>query len=458
MQPNTNTSTNTSAHESAPNTSLFLEGNFAPVDQEVTAGELKVHGALPPELCGVLMRNGPNPAGTIPAKHHWFVGDAMLHAIHIERGRARGYRNRWVRTPHIEEARGLQAAARSANDTQLGSGSIQVVDHAGHLLALGEVGLPYEIDRDANTLRQYDYAGALRSNMTGHPKVDPVTGELYFFGYDFGPVHLRYHVADAAGRLTKTIEIPTPAPTMMHDFAVTATRVVFMDFPVVFDPSMIERGHTMPFHWQETLGARIGVMRRDGDGSDLKWIEVPPCYVYHVFNAYDSGDAIVVDLVEHAHTFRDRDDGPEALDAPPAVRWEVDPMRGRVTRSVIDAHGQEFPRIDPRRVTLEHRYGYAVHNPFSTGGPGTLLKHDFKRGTTEVHAFDGDRAPGEGVFVPIGAGEDEGYVLAPLYDASRGTSEIHVLDASDFAAQACAIIELPVRIPFGFHGDFIASH
>jgi carotenoid cleavage dioxygenase len=87
-----------------------------------------------------------------------------------------------------------------------------------------------------------------------------------------------------------------------------------------------------------------------------------------------------------------------------------------------------------------------------------LLKHDFKRGTTEVHAFEGDHAPGEGVFVPIGAGEDEGYVLAPIYDASRGISEIHVVDAQDFAAEACAIIELPVRIPFGFHGDFIANH
>lgn len=442
--------------ETPPNTtSTFLQGNFAPVEREVSVGELKVRGSIPTTLSGVLMRNGPNPAGVVPAKHHWFVGDAMIHAVRIEAGRASGYRNHWVRTPHVEQATGLKAAPRSPNDTQMGSGSITVFEHAGRILAPGEVGLPFEIDRDANTLRQYDYAGALRSNMTGHPKLDPTTGELYFFGYDFGPVKLRYHVADASGRLTKTIEIDKPAPTMMHDFAVTATRVVFMDFPVVFDETMILRGHTMPFRWDDELGARLGVMRRDGDGSDLQWIDIPPAYVYHVFNAYDEGEKIVLDLVEHRYTFRDRDDGPEHLDAPPVVRWEIDPVAGRVTRTLLDERGQEFPRIDPRRVTLKHRYGYAVHNPFSTNGRGALVKHDFERGTSETHAFDGDTEPGEGVFVPAGAGEDEGYVLAPLYDRKRGTSEVHILDAQRFAEKPLAVIELPVRIPHGFHGDFI---
>ena len=72
--------------------------------------------------------------------------------------------------------------------------------------------------------------------MTAHPKVDPTTGELVFFGYDvFGPPFLRYHVADATATLIRTEEIDIPRATMMHDFGVTATRVVFLDLPVVFD-------------------------------------------------------------------------------------------------------------------------------------------------------------------------------------------------------------------------------
>ena len=63
----------------------------------------------------------------------------------------------------------------------------------------------------------------------------------------------------------------------------------------------------------------------------------------------------------------------------------------------------------------------------------------------------------EGVFVPVGAGEDEGYVLAPVYDASTGKSHVRVIDAQKFAAPPVAVIELPVRIPFGFHGDFFSQ-
>ena len=54
-------------------------------------------GELPRELNGTLYRNGPNPQFEAPGAH-WFVGDGMLHAFHLENGRA-SYRNRWVRTP-----------------------------------------------------------------------------------------------------------------------------------------------------------------------------------------------------------------------------------------------------------------------------------------------------------------------------------------------------------------------
>lgn len=39
----------------------FLQGNFAPADEEITADNLTVIGKLPPELDGMYVRNGPNP-------------------------------------------------------------------------------------------------------------------------------------------------------------------------------------------------------------------------------------------------------------------------------------------------------------------------------------------------------------------------------------------------------------
>ena len=48
--------------ESAPGeTPWHLSGNFAPVLDEVTAFDLPVAGAIPPELCGLYVRNGANP-------------------------------------------------------------------------------------------------------------------------------------------------------------------------------------------------------------------------------------------------------------------------------------------------------------------------------------------------------------------------------------------------------------
>ena len=86
---------------SVPTTPFYLEGNFAPVSEEVTAHDLKVEGAVPPELTGLYLRNGPNPRKGDPG--HWFLGDGMVHGVRLEDGGASWYRNRWVRTRPFEE-------------------------------------------------------------------------------------------------------------------------------------------------------------------------------------------------------------------------------------------------------------------------------------------------------------------------------------------------------------------
>ena len=80
---------------------FHLRGNYAPVTEERTVVDLAVEGAIPPELRGVYMRNGPNPKSGDSS--HWFVGDGMLHGVRLEDGRAQWYRNRWVRTRTLTE-------------------------------------------------------------------------------------------------------------------------------------------------------------------------------------------------------------------------------------------------------------------------------------------------------------------------------------------------------------------
>jgi carotenoid cleavage dioxygenase len=75
----------------------YLEGNFAPVTEEVTATNLPVTGTIPASLQGRFLRNGPNPIGAVdPATYHWFGGEGMVHGVRLADGKADWYGNRWV--------------------------------------------------------------------------------------------------------------------------------------------------------------------------------------------------------------------------------------------------------------------------------------------------------------------------------------------------------------------------
>ena len=81
---------------------------------------------------------------------------------------------------------------------------------------------------------------------------------------------------------------------------------------------------------------------------------------------------------------------------------------------------------------------------------GPAFKHDLVTGRTEAHDFGPDR-------VALDSAEDDGYVMTYVYDANRDRSDVVIWSATEFGAEPLAVIELPVRVPFGFHGDWIAE-
>lgn len=72
--------------------SPYLQGNYAPLLMEPDAANLEVIREIPPEICGTLYRNGPNPQSPRLSDYRWFSGDGMIHAFHIEDGKAIGFR------------------------------------------------------------------------------------------------------------------------------------------------------------------------------------------------------------------------------------------------------------------------------------------------------------------------------------------------------------------------------
>jgi carotenoid cleavage dioxygenase len=428
---------------------FHLRGNYAPVLEEVTAVDLPVEGAVPRELRGLYVRNGPNPkSGSSP---HWFFGDGMLHGVQLGEGRAAWYRNRWVRTRDLEEGPGEMLGGERTG----GRANTHVVAHAGRILALEEASYPTEVTRDLSTRGCFDFGGRLTTAMTAHPKVCPRTGALHFFGYDYTPPFLTYHRADADGLLVQSEVIDVPGPTMIHDFAITDRYVVFMDLPVVFDLALAQAG-AMPYRWSDDYGARVGLMPHGGTNADVRWFEVAPCYVFHPLNAFDDADgSVVVDVARYRELWR-----PGAGSTQAALhRWRIDPARGGVAEQELDERAVEFPRCDERRTGRAHRYGYAVRTEDRApeSASSTLIKYDLRSGATAIHDCGPGRIPGEGVFVPAspGAGEDHGWVLTYVYDSARDGSDLVIVDAADFAGKPVATVRLPQRVPFGFHGSFI---
>jgi carotenoid cleavage dioxygenase-like enzyme len=423
-----------------------------PVSTEIEVLDLPVEGALPPELCGDYIRNGPNPAPGAKAGH-LFMGDGMLHGVRIEHGRARAYRNRWVRTRQfVDHAPYIRL--NGTLDLTVGSANTNIIAHGNRLLALVESSFPTEVTRELATTGGYDFDGRLNGPFSAHPKRDPRTGELHGFGMQIRPGALAYHRIDARGTLLESRDIPVRGVTMMHDFAVTERYAIFMDLPVVFDVLLGLRGK-FPYHWSDRYGARLGIVDRADSSAAVRWFEIEPCYIFHVFNAFEHGDQIVLDAVRYNELWRS---GNDAFSPTTLHRYTLDLTAGSVSETTLDERSIEFPRIDERLTGTRHRYGYATAVSATGAGSRELRKYDFANGTSAEHTFGPGRTAGEAVFVPAAAGEDAGWLMCYVYDATSDRSEFVVLDASDIAAPPVAVVPLPVRVPLGFHGNWIPDH
>lgn len=439
----------------------FLEGVFAPVAQETTAHSLKVTGQIPAELNGMYLRIGPNPLKPQnPDKYHWFTGDGMVHGIKLAGGQAQWYRNRWLATKSVTQALKRPQApgkTRGMFDTV----NTNVYGHAGRIWASVEAGpVPVELDAELNTVRHGLFDQAATLPFTAHPHLDPISGDLHAISYDSVKHNkLFYQRINSKGEMDKVVTIPVKNGPMVHDCAITRTQVIVLDLPVTFSWLELLKRH-FPYIWNKKHPARVGLLPRDGQASDMRWFDVDPCYVFHPCNAFDRPDgSVVLDVVVHRTMFDRSHKGPEADTAPQFERWTLPAGGQRVLREVISTRAQEFPRLDERLVAQPYRYAYAIEGSLSHGHEDAMLKHDLNQRVTTEHRFGPHRKAGEFVFVPrhAKAAEDEGWLVGFVQNTTSGLGEFHVLNAQDMAAPAQAIVEMTSAIPMGFHGNWVAD-
>lgn len=450
------------AAESSP----FLQGGYAPVLDEVTLDDLPVTGRLPADLAGVYRRNGPNPAFAPLSYTYPFDGDGMIHALAIRGGKA-SYRNRFVQTPELQAERRAGRAlyggimrpvmpdpaflAPGATPSPLKNfANINVVRHGGRLLALYEAGMPYELGDDLSTRGSYDFGGKLQGAMTAHPFIDPENGEMVFYRYRAAAQpYLTVLVADREGRIAAERTVDTGVPYMIHDVAVTKTRIAFVLAPVVFDLAARQQGK--PFlQWQPERGTRIAILDRADLQGPVTWLDAEPFFVFHFLNAWDDRDALTIDYVRH-----DRFALIDGTNTPRMARLVI---KGRtIEASALPSPVVEFPRLADRRRGLKHRYGYAA--VLEHARRGAIARYDARSGDVALHDFGPTMEVGEPVFIPRPGRTDEteGWIASFVYDRATDRSDFVLLDARDFTAAPAATVHLPRRVPHGLHGNWMDS-
>jgi carotenoid cleavage dioxygenase len=452
--------------------------NRAPISFEADAPFLKVVGELPRELNGTLYRNGPNPQFETPGAH-WFTGDGMLHAFHLDNGRA-SYRNRWIRTPAWQAehdagralfgsfGRKLPGVTVSAGQ-DTGRANTNIIFHGGRLLALEEAHPPTEIEPGTLNRRSYcNYDARIGGPFTAHPKIDPVTGEMVFFGYNasgpFTPT-LSFGSVNASGTATRFERFEAPYASMVHDFIVTENHMLFPVLPITGSMERAMKGQPA-YAWEPEKGAYVGVMKRSGAAKDIVWFRAESCFVFHVMNAWEDGNRIIADVMQcdEAPLFPHTDGRPTDRQKSRArlCRWVFD-LSGntdRFTQTYLDDIAGEFPRIDDRRAGLVSRHGwYACANPRSPvfDALSGVVHVDGQGSRLGQYLLPPGDTISEPVFVPRGPDvtEGDGWLLAVVWRARENRSDLAVFNATDVEAGPVALVQLGHRVPDGFHGNWV---
>ena len=485
--------------ETAPVQSPLLDGNFTPASETTAHTTLSVAGVLPEGLRGTFFRIGPNPRFSPKGRYHFFDGDGMVHAVGFSESGV-SYSSHWVRTNKFvhEEALGRAAFLNIGEMTGwvglvklileqtrdnlgvldltegAGRANTKIIGHAGRILALHEGDAPYELEVDEDgaikTLGRLDFGGRLSVPFSAHPKIDPRTGELHFCSYDVRKApHCSVGTLDERGQLVRLIGVDLPEPVLMHDSALTERFNVIVAPSVVFRPKEMVKRKALPFVVDPEQPLRIGLLPRDSMTQDgLRWFELPSGSIVHTLNAWDDGDTV------HIYACRSDKLDLNSLMSEDTPVFEPDTQSqlfriilhlttGEATQELISPAGVmlEFPRVREDRQGLPSRFGYCCRfQPEHSLKVTSLVKVDL-RGNAQNSVvgeitFGPNRFGGECTFVAGESGdEDDGHLLVHVYDEAQDKSTVEIYEAKTMGADPVASIEMPVRVPYGFHSSWV---
>jgi carotenoid cleavage dioxygenase-like enzyme len=453
---------------------------------ERAAGDVRtISGAIPPDLRGTVLRNGPGRfrvgADVLPffdahgmvAGRAFHEGQSWWRAARIQTPVAReeGAAGRMTRRRVLANLPGGWARNAFKLDVGAGNGANHdVFAWRGKIFATADPGI-FSLDLALDTIGKValDPGAPAGSGISPMPWVDPATGHLVGYTQHPGglrPDKLSFFELALDGTVKRTPLVPLgAAPVLVHGHAFSASWYAVVEIPARLSllPAVLgTQTIYQSLRWSDASSVLV-VVPRAGGGRGAR-VELPGAKViFHLFDAWDDGD--VLELVAAVYA----DIPPLDAVAPPEmgrvgsgavpklVRYRVDPRQGRlISQEPIGELAAEAGCIDGRFRARKHHLLFAPTPCGSTAPLDGFV--GYFHGIARIDLRSGEASvwsAGEGTFVspptfaPRGPEEGDGWLIA--WTLTEGGTGAVILDARDVAAGPVAELALDVALPGASH-------
>ena len=312
---------------------------------------------------------------------------------------------------------------------------------------------------------------------------------------------LNYTVVNKDGHIIRTLDLLLPKPIMMHDFSITPNYTIFMDLPLQFTPeNMAKKMNGGAFAFDSTAPARFGILPRHATkAEEMIWFDVRCCSVFHVVNSYEtlvfqSSTGIMEKVVvvqgcrfQKIDLFNMSVEGEAEKDYNELYEWRLNMETGQVdyegpivksTEEEVEEVEEEeeeeeeedneistcsgdFPIINPKYLGREQRYCWLSRfSPENNAKFDGIIKIDCLNGKImNTFVYGKNKRGGELQFVSKDNAreEDDGYLVGFVHDDVTGSSTFWIIDALTMNPTPLCILEMPRRVPYGFHSLYVTE-